>query len=1023
MNKKVLTLCAGFLLAGGLFSTANAIDLRNAKAGQYYQLKRTAQFQNGTWSDAASTDYYLVSNQGKVMLEQIATPHPAIENTYWTIEVKENQAANVKSVRFVNVGTGKALSITNQAGNASTEWFEVQYHAQGTTLGTVSSLREDANELQWGAGLSNWLAVEGTSTFEATSAQSSEAVTTNNIYIQGLDAVAVPVTEMTVQQVNDNLKNNGFGLQIGYLDNGTYKDYTLVGGDAFVGTLSATADDPAISTDSENTLAQSFYIYNESQKAYVVLLKEKWSKNGTDLLTGDGKGYKFALKTAKQIIEDKAKAADKQEIISYKFNITSPSATGNAPLQVVVEDVYGARGKDDVELLVANVNNADYLTTAPATTTNDVNQEVADYAPKTYVKFGQSDLINLSDFYGYAITIEGTKGDFAGKTLRPAAWRVGYEWVNADYVALTRPEGQWIVTYTDEYGYTFTNRESKERHIFANLFVGLRHASGDIYVDANGNEYEIKKTEKLGGETFDHYGVFAADASDFGYGRSYKIAFDNKTTGTTNYVSINGKGDVVLTDKVENAINFDLQRTVTTDTMKNNGTMDANVKTDVFYIINNIMSYNDKDKVWEYKADADTLSFYRYNFVYDGKYLALDDDQLELTAKKADAGNFVVKAKDGEVVNVLNISNADYDDFTGRYYNNVADRVIGENILVDGEMLYFDFNHALLKQQPNIYDWEANAQLLIDDKNYATYRTLAAPDTMEFYRIEFEDEFLFENGKFLGMTYNRDKYNPAIYVDTAYVRNNTQKPLYMLAVDPEITPAKTYCPIHGENADCKDEHLQTIPAFVEARYLVSYTDSAAAHNEELKNEFIEDGKYTKLGFVQATHRVDSLYLPNDTAKTYTKWTLGQTMMPATFAFRIVDEATQDFIIESVQLADYQNGGLDSNNPYVTAWVKWHNGCPVLTTDIKDAEVFNVRETSLTPTANEEISAEEATVSVVATNGAVIVKGAEGKNVVVSTILGKVVANEVLNSDNETIAAPAGIVVVSVDGESFKVAVK
>ena len=54
-----------------------------------------------------------------------------------------------------------------------------------------------------------------------------------------------------------------------------------------------------------------------------------------------------------------------------------------------------------------------------------------------------------------------------------------------------------------------------------------------------------------------------------------------------------------------------------------------------------------------------------------------------------------------------------------------------------------------------------------------------------------------------------------------------------------------------------------------------------------------------------------------------------------------------------------------------------------------------------PTANESINAAEA-VKVVATNGAVIVKGAEGKNVVVSTILGKVVANEVLNSDNETI---------------------
>ncbi|HJA88495.1 MAG TPA: hypothetical protein H9778_07350, partial [Candidatus Parabacteroides intestinavium] len=76
-----------------------------------------------------------------------------------------------------------------------------------------------------------------------------------------------------------------------------------------------------------------------------------------------------------------------------------------------------------------------------------------------------------------------------------------------------------------------------------------------------------------------------------------------------------------------------------------------------------------------------------------------------------------------------------------------------------------------------------------------------------------------------------------------------------------------------------------------------------------------------------------------------------------------------------------------------------------------------------PTANEGINATDEAVKVVATNGAVIVKGAEGKNVVVSTILGKVVANEVLNSDNETIAAPAGIVVVSVDGESFKVAVK
>ena len=74
-----------------------------------------------------------------------------------------------------------------------------------------------------------------------------------------------------------------------------------------------------------------------------------------------------------------------------------------------------------------------------------------------------------------------------------------------------------------------------------------------------------------------------------------------------------------------------------------------------------------------------------------------------------------------------------------------------------------------------------------------------------------------------------------------------------------------------------------------------------------------------------------------------------------------------------------------------------------------------------PTSNEGVAASE--VAVVAQNGSVVVKNAAGKNVVVSTILGQVVANEVLTSDNATINVPAGIVVVAVEGESFKVNVK
>ena len=136
----------------------------------------------------------------------------------------------------------------------------------------------------------------------------------------------------------------------------------------------------------------------------------------------------------------------------------------------------------------------------------------------------------------------------------------------------------------------------------------------------------------------------------------------------------------------------------------------------------------------------------------------------------------------------------------------------------------------------------------------------------------------------------------------------------------------------------------------------------------------------------------------------------------TFAFRYVDEDREGVKIETLY-------GVAANGTPIRGWLKYQNNVPVVTRDYDDAHVFLVDNTTTeAPTANEEISA-NAAVSVVATDGAVIVKGAEGKNVVVSTILGKVVATEVLNSDNETIAAPAGIVVVSVDGESFKVAVK
>ena len=297
-----------------------------------------------------------------------------------------------------------------------------------------------------------------------------------------------------------------------------------------------------------------------------------------------------------------------------------------------------------------------------------------------------------------------------------------------------------------------------------------------------------------------------------------------------------------------------------------------------------------------------------------------------------------------------------------------------------------------------------------------------APANATFHHVGYENVTLYENTlnkgagtsanpskptgvNFLGQFNSNDlSANAAIYVDTAYVRNDTKRPQYLLALRPDFTPLLEPCP--EDPTHPAHEIAQT-----KADYLVVLNDSI--NNKDAKEKMYQFQGYTRLAFVPATHRRDTLIIENskftgtkDAAKDSIY--LGKNEYNnATFQFLLAEESETygDFYIEVAK----------------NAWLKIHNEIPVIVNDITKADIFNINTTTDAPTANESIVAGE--VSVVATDGAVIVKGAEGKNVIVSTILGKVVANEVLNSDNETIAAPAGIVVVSVDGESFKVAVK
>ena len=279
---------------------------------------------------------------------------------------------------------------------------------------------------------------------------------------------------------------------------------------------------------------------------------------------------------------------------------------------------------------------------------------------------------------------------------------------------------------------------------------------------------------------------------------------------------------------------------------------------------------------------------------------------------------------------------------------------------------------------------------------------------------------------FLGLEGKGINAKAAMFVDTAYVRGNTNMPQYMFVMNPQIVKADTiWCNAtsthkHATLADSLAcPHTTIIPASITGRYLINAQDSVNAGNKN----YIWNRDYTRLAFVDAKHigdtlvifrngkpstaKADSIFLGNnnhnkDNAKN------------PVFALRLVNTDACDFLIETVgdhKIPSEGKGG----------WVAVKNGVPVVARiatyndAIRDAEIFNIESTDEFATSTDAIEAGE--VSVIATDGAVIVKGAAGKNVVITNVLGQTIANTMVNSSEATISAPAGVVVVAIEGEA------
>ena len=346
---------------------------------------------------------------------------------------------------------------------------------------------------------------------------------------------------------------------------------------------------------------------------------------------------------------------------------------------------------------------------------------------------------------------------------------------------------------------------------------------------------------------------------------------------------------------------------------------------------------------------------------------------------------------------------------------------------------------------------ERNDLFLIEQTNLGVYRELGvsiedglaakASNVAKIYMDNEPNRYLYENSQnivanngnkvakdslnFLGI-YNTAALvkNAALYIDTAYVdRKDNLMPQYMLALGVEDVEATkgTACTEAGPHFDKNGNKVdaahcvhatQGTDGYRKGRYLVSVKDSIPAGSKT--HPGLYDGSI-RLAFVDAIHMGDSLIITDSkftgtkNAKNDTLTIADQALNAATFALLIKDQETKSFYLETVKKGTKAQ------------YVRILNGVPVLTDDKENAAVFNIEATEEEATANEAIEA--AGVQVIGGQGVVTVQGAAGKVVTVANILGQTIANQVAASDNVTIAVPAGIVVVAVDGEATKVVVK
>ena len=811
------------------------------------------------------------------------------------------------------------------------------------------------------------------------------------------------------------------------------------------------------------TSNETSYLFKRSDGFYIVLDQDKtWSKAGISNHVNQG-GYKFDILSADNMykyINGNAATELQKRNLAYTFQVTHATLLNDIKSISVID-----KNKSNY-LVTFNANGKTYLTV-----NNTLKNGVyAALQKKTLVHGSDKDNNPLNDRYvnisfvnheSIKYTTENNSSAVLnGKVLgmdRPGANAMPMD--VAKFLA-SKPEGQWFVRMTNignktaqelkdgqeldenqDAAFTFVNRENPTvTYSVARMFalgnnkyaVEYNYGTSFSKYGAGRDTLSITPVDiDMNARQMDGYRDYSDEEI---LDTEYRLAVAS-TSDVNYYVTENhaGRHLLGLSKDVENATNWKLVRMDRARQMDKDGYF--KYATDSVYIVNHPQYY----KNGKYYASNDTVAMVAYALqnTANGEYMTYEYPQKEdilsmvcwpnsenyvkhSTEKVASEGvlnsvfRFAIKEKADGKVNLLGVVGS--EEGNANYFVNLNNKLYGATTEGNGAV-----------QVEGAYT-QINSNDLFDIQKVEApeYVKKSQGDVIRIFREENDHDVMYEKGEFLnlGNIAQLTDMAPGLQVDTAYVnRGHNNRYQYLLVVNPKYVPAEP-CDIPG--------HPTIHPDTTYGRFLVNMIDSAVYTNkygEIHANKFINDKEadetYVKLGFVWGYRTGDKLYLTEGQKFNKVKSVIdlnSRDFNIAKFAFRYVNAAANDengaFKIQT-RYVDYnsainvkdQKDRRENNNGYL----KTINGVVVVTEGVARGEEFNLAAESSAPTANDGISTSE--VSVIAGSGIVTIKGAEGKTVVIANVLGQTIANTVLSSDNATISAPAGVVVVAIEGEA------